>query len=122
VRFRFVNPLREAMAKRKVMAFQDSMGILSAAAQIKPEALAAIDVNAMLRDALHGAGAPAGWFKAEEQMAAEQAQAMQMAQLQQMAGMVGAGADVAKKVSQASIAAQLAEQGPTQAAAGVMGG
>lgn len=123
VRFRFVNPLREAMAKRKVMAFQDSMGILAAAAQIKPEALAQVDVNAMLRDALQGAGAPAGWFKPEEQMAAEQAAAQQMQQMQQMAGMLGTGAEVAKGVAQADLAAQMAQQGPPpNAAAGVMGG
>lgn len=122
VRFRFVNPLREAMAKRKVMAFQESVGILSAAAQIKPEALAEVDVNQMLRDALHGAGAPAQWFKSEEAKQAEMAAAAQMANLQKMAGMVQTGADVAKSVSQASIAAQMAEQGPTPQAAGVMGG
>ena len=123
VRFRFVNPLREAMEKKKVMAFQESAEILAAAAQINPSSLAQIDVNTMLRDALHGAGAPAGWFKTEEAMAAEQAQQMQMQKLQQMAGMVGAGADVAHKVAKADLATQMAEQGPAPtAAAGVMGG
>lgn len=122
VRFRFVNPLREAMAKRKVMAFQESVGILSAAAQIKPESLAEVDVNQMLRDALHGAGAPAGWFKSDEARAAEEQAAMQMANMQKMAGLVGTGAEVAKKVSQAQMAAQLAEQGPSPQTAGVMGG
>ncbi len=122
VRFRFVNPLREAMAKRKVMAFQESTQILAAAAQFKPDALAAIDVNTMLRDALHGAGAPATWFKSDEMMAAEQAEATQMQQMQKLAGMIGTGAEVAKSVSQASIAAQMAEQGPSPQAAGVMGG
>ena len=123
VRFRFVNPLREAMEKKKVMAFQESAGILAAAAQIDPSSLSQIDVNSMLRDALHGAGAPAGWFKSQEAIAAEQAMAKQMQQLQQMAGMVGAGADVAHKVAKADIAAQMAEQGPAAgAAAGVMGG
>ena len=122
VRFRFVNPLREAMAKRKVMAFQESASILATAAQIKPESLAEVDVNQMLRDALHGAGAPAAWFKSDEAKAAEVAAANQMANMQKIAGMVGAGADVAKKVAQADIAAQMAEQGPSPAAAGVMGG
>jgi len=61
-------------------------------------------------------------MKSEEMMAQEQAAAIQMQQMQQLAGMVGAGADVAKKVSQASIAAQLAEQGPSPQAAGMMGG
>lgn len=122
VRFRFVNPLREAMAKRKVMAFQESAAILATAAQIKPESLAEVDVNQMLRDALHGAGAPAGWFKSDEAKAAETAAASQMANMQKIAGMVGAGADVAKKVAQADMAAQMAEQGPSPATAGVMGG
>ena len=120
VRFRFVNPLREAMAKRKVMAFQESTQILAAAAQFKPESLAAIDMNAMLRDALHGAGAPAGWMKSQEQMAAEQAQAAQMQQMQQLAGMVGTGAEVAKSVGEADMALQQAAAGPQ--GAGVTGG
>lgn len=123
VRFRFVNPLREAMEKKKVMAFTESTAILAQAAQINPAALAQVDVNAMLRDALHGAGAPAGWFKTEEAMMEEQAQAMQMQKMQQMAGMIGAGAEVADKVAKADISAQMAEQGPPpNAAAGVMGG
>lgn len=120
VRFRFVNPLREAMAKRKVIAFQDSVGILAAAAQIRPEALAAVDVNSMLRDALHGAGAPAGWLKPEEQVMQEQAAAQQMAAMQQIAGMVGTGAEVAKGVAEADLAAQTAERGPVNM--GAMGG
>jgi hypothetical protein len=121
VQFRFVNPLREAMAKRKVMAFQESTGILAAAAQFKPDALAAVDVNTMLRDALHGAGAPALWLKSEEQMAAEQAQAQQMQQMQQLAGMVGTGAEVAKGVAEADLAAQKAEQGPAQGMGAMIG-
>lgn len=120
VQFRFINPLREAMAKRKVMAFQESTGILAAAAQFKPDALAAVDVNTMLRDALHGAGAPALWLKSEEQMVAEQAQAQQMQKMQQMAGMIGSGAEVAKGVAEADLAAQKAEQGPVNM--GAMGG
>ena len=121
VRFRFVNPLREAMAKRKVMAFQEATGILAAAAQIKPESLAEVDVNQMLRDALQGAGAPAGWFKSDEAKAAEVAAATQMANMQKMAGMLGTGADVAKKVADADLATQTAARGPA-ANAGVMGG
>jgi hypothetical protein len=121
VRFRFVNPLREAMAKRKVMAFQESVGILAAVAQIKPESLAEVDVNQMLRDALHGAGAPAGWFKSDEAKAQEQAAAQQMQMMQKMAGMVGAGAEVVKGVAEADLAVQTAERGPAQNA-GVMGG
>jgi hypothetical protein len=114
VSFRFINPLREAMAKKKVMAFQDSTQILAAVAQFKPEALAEVDVNVMLRDALHGAGAPAGWFKSDEAKAAEQAAAAQMQQMQKLAGMLGQGAEVAEQVGKADMALQQAAAGPQQ--------
>lgn len=114
VTFRFANPLREAMAKKKVMVFQDSTAILAAAAQIKPESLAEVDVNEMLRDALQGAGAPAGWFKSDEEKAAEQQAMAQMANMQKMAGMVGQGAAVAEQVGKADMALQQAAAGPQQ--------
>jgi hypothetical protein len=121
VRFRFVNPLREAMAKRKVMAFNDSVALLAQAAQIRPEVVAEVDLNTMLKDALHGAGAPAGWFKSDEAKAAEAQQMAQTQQLQQLAGMVNAGAEAAKGVAEADMAAQMAERGPP-ANAGAMSG
>jgi hypothetical protein len=114
VTFRFVNPLREAMAKKKVMVFQDSSAILAAAAQIKPESLMEVDVNEMLRDALQGAGAPAGWFKSDEAKAREAAAANQMANMQKMAGMIGQGAEVAEQVGKADMALQQAQAGPQQ--------
>lgn len=120
VRFRFVNPLREAMAKRKVMAFQESTAILAAAAQLKPETLAEVDMNTMLRDALHGAGAPAGWFKSDEAKAAEVQAMNQMSNMQKLAGMVGTGAEVAKGVAEADLAVQTAQRGPVNT--GAMGG
>lgn len=115
VKFRYTNPLREAMAKRKVVAFQDTASLLAAAAQIKPDSLAMIDVNTMLRDAVRGTGAPATWFKSEEQIAQEQAMQAQTQKLMQMGSMVGAGADIAKKVSEAELAAKTAEAGPAAA-------
>lgn len=109
LKFRYTNPLREAMAKRKVVAFQDTTGLLAAAAQIKPDSLALVDVDTMLRDAVRGTGAPATWFKSEEELAAERAMQAQMAQLMQTGNMVGAGADVAKKVSEAEMAVNQAQ-------------
>jgi len=112
VRFRFSNPLREAMNQKKVMAYNDSVQILAAAAQIQPASLAEVDVNQMLRDALQGAGAPAQWFKSDEAKAAEQQQVAQMQQAQKAAAVLGTGADVAKKMAEASLAGQEAAKGP----------
>lgn len=110
VTFRFVNPLREAMSKKKFIAFQDTAQILTAAAQIAPTALAEVDFNVMLRDALQGAGAPATWIKSDEQLATDRAQAMQEQQMQKLAAMVGHGAQVAEQVGKAGQALSQAEQ------------
>lgn len=109
VTFRFTNPLREAMAKKKAIAFQDSAQILAAAAQFRPEALAEVDVSQMLRDALQGAGAPATWMKSDEVVAAEKAQMAQEQAMQKMAGMVGTGAQVAEQVGKAGVALNAAQ-------------
>lgn len=115
LKFRYTNPLREAMAKRKVVAFQDTTQLLAAAAQIKPDSLAIVDVNTMLRDAVRGTGAPATWFKGEEELAAEQAMQAQMQKLMQTGGMIGNGAEIAKKVADAEFAVKQAEAGPEAA-------
>jgi len=115
LKFRYTNPLREAMAKRKVVAFQDTSALLAAAAQIKPDSLAIVDVNTMLRDAVRGTGAPATWFKSEDELAAEQAMQAKMAKLMQTGGMISQGADIAKKVADAEFATKQAEAGPEAA-------
>lgn len=115
LKFRYTNPLREAMAKRKVVAFQDTSALLAAAAQIKPDSLAIVDVNTMLRDAVRGTGAPATWFKSEDELAAEQAMQAQMQKLMQTGGMISQGADIAKKVADAEFATKQAEAGPEAA-------
>jgi hypothetical protein len=117
--FKFVNPLREAMEKKKVMAFQETGQLLAAAAQINPNVIGMVDVGVMLRDAVRGAGAPAAWMKDEAQLAAEQQAKAQMAAMMQTASMVSGGADVAKKVAEADQAQSQAQAAAQQAAQGV---
>ena len=101
VKFSFQNPLREAMARKKVIAFNDSVQLIAAASQIDQSALAEVSVSTMLQDAMVGAGAPARWMKSEEEKAA-QAEAMnQQAQMAQMINMVGSGANAAKTIAEA---------------------
>jgi hypothetical protein len=101
VKFTFQNPLREAMARKKVIAFNDSVQLIAAASQIDQSALAEVSVSTMLQDAMVGAGAPARWMKSDEEKAA-QAEAMnQQAQMAQMINMVGSGANAAKTIAEA---------------------
>jgi hypothetical protein len=109
VKFSFHNPLREAMAKKKVLAFQDSVQLIAAAAQIDQTALAEISVSNMLQDAMIGAGAPAKWMKSDEEKATEKAAMMQQKQMAQMMSMAGAGADVAKTAAEAGARASEAQ-------------
>jgi hypothetical protein len=101
VKFTFHNPLREAMSKKKMIAFQDSVQLIAAAAQIDQSALGEISVSNMLQDAMMGAGAPAKWMKSDEEKAEAKAQMQQQQQMAQMMSMAGAGADIAKTAVEA---------------------
>ena len=105
VKFTFHNPLREAMAKKKVIAFQDSVQLIAAAAQIDQSAIGDISVSDMLQDAMVGAGAPAKWMKSDEEKAAAKEAMNQQQQLAQTMSMVGAGADIAKTAVEAEATA-----------------
>lgn len=109
VRFRFQNPLREAIEKRKVIAFQESTALIGAAAQIDASALAQIDLASMLRDAVTGTGAPTHWFKSQDQIAADQEMMQQKQQMAEAINMIGAGGQAAKSVADAEATAQEAE-------------
>jgi hypothetical protein len=101
VKFSFHNPLREAMSKKKTIAFQDSAQLIAAAAQIDQSALAEINVSNMLQDAMTGAGAPVRWFKTEEEKTAEKEAMAQRQQMAQMMQMAEAGAGIAKTATEA---------------------
>jgi hypothetical protein len=101
LKFSFHNPLREAMAKRKTMAFQDSVQLIAAAAQIDQSVLGEVSVSNMLQDAMMGAGAPVKWMKSEEEKAEAKAQMQQQQEMAQMMSMAGAGADIAKTAVEA---------------------
>jgi len=112
VKFRFQNPLREAMAKKKVIAFQDSSQLIAAAAQIDPSVLADISVSEMLQDAMSGAGAPAKWMKSDEEKQAQREAMAQQKQVAQTVGLMGEGANIAKTAAEAGAKAAQAGQQP----------
>ena len=112
VKFRFQNPLREAMAKKKVIAFQDSSQLIAAAAQIDPSVLADISVSDMLQDAMSGAGAPAKWMKSDEEKQAQREAMAQQKQVAQTVGLMGEGANIAKTAAEAGAKAAQAGQQP----------
>lgn len=113
VRFKFANPLREAMDKRKIGAFQETGGLLAQAAQIDPGIVREMDVRTMFRDAVRATGAPVAWLKADKDVEdarakeeAKQAAAEKIQQLQATTQMIGQGADAMTKVAQADQSAK----------------
>ena len=109
LKFTFHNPLREAMAKRKMIAFQDSVQLIAAAAQIDQSALAEVSVSNMLQDAMTGAGAPVRWMKSDEEKDALRSQMQEQQAMSQMMGMAGAGANIAKTAVEAEAKAAEAQ-------------
>lgn len=112
VRFTFESPLQAAQTRANSQAFMQTAQLLSTAAQIDPMVVHDVDIDRAFRDAAEGAGAPAAWFKDEQeamqakqaaaQQQAEQAQAaQQMAMLQQGAEAAESAGGAAKKFNDA---------------------
>lgn len=101
IRWQFESPIQAAASRANAKAFGDSMSLLTMAAQIDPNAAHIIDVDKALKDAMEGAGAPAEWFRTDEEKAAMDQQAVQAQQLQQAATQIGGAAQVAEQVGNA---------------------
>lgn len=92
LRFRFSNPLREAIGSRKINAFYESAQMIKVAASLDPTLVAEVDARQMFRDAFGASSnTPANWLHTEDEAAqqkelaqAAQAQQQQMAQIQQV--------------------------------------
>jgi hypothetical protein len=111
LRFQFESPIQSAAKRANAQAFQESAALLSIAAQLDPNAVHVLNVQAATRDALDGAGAPAEWINSDEDIAEANAAADQQAAMAQAMQAVGGGAQVAEQVGKA---------GQEMAAAGIM--
>lgn len=108
VTFTFESPLNTAEGRALVSAFQESVQIIAAGAQYDQTLPATMDLQKMTKDAVKGTGAPADWFKDEEQAAADQDQQKQVQGITQAASALNDASMVGKNVADASVALQSA--------------
>lgn len=102
--FVFESPLNTAEGRALVSAFQESVQILAGAANFDKNVPATMDFSKMTHDAVKGTGAPADWFKDEEQAQQAVATQDQIDGLTQGAAALREGAGVATDVAGASVA------------------
>ncbi|MCZ3377431.1 portal protein [Rhizobium sp. AG207R] len=108
VTFTFESPLNTAEGRALVSAFQESVQIIAAGAQYDQTLPATMDLQKMTKDAVKGTGAPADWFKDEDQATADQDQQKQVQGLTQAAAALNDASMVGKNVADASVALQQA--------------
>ena len=113
VTWAFESPIQAASSRMAVSQFQESLGLIAAAAEAGITS-PPVDLNIALRAALR-ATAPAKWLKSASQMEAEDAAAAEAAETKNLLGEVDMAADLITKGSQASMALGQAMQ-PTQPA------
>jgi hypothetical protein len=102
IRFTFESPLHEAIERQKSTKFFEAQQILAQTVPVYPDAVSHINFKTAFRDALTATGIPAKWMNSEDdaqEMIAEQQEA---AQTQELLATLGAGADVAKTVGEAT--------------------
>lgn len=102
VTFIFDSPLKTAEGRANVAAFQESVQILAGASQFDNTIPATMDFPKMTKDAVKGTGAPADWFKDEEEALEEADRQKQVDNLQKAASMLAGGAGVAQQVGDAA--------------------
>lgn len=110
VMFTFNSPLNEAEGRKTVTAFQETLGIVAAASQVDPTIGKQFDIRKAAVDAVRGTGAEPDWTFSEDELAKINAADEQVKQLATAAQMVQQGAGVVADASNASIAAQNAQQ------------
>lgn len=108
VTFTFEGPLNTAEGRQNVQAYQETLQMVAAGANIDKTITTLIDWKKATKDAIRGTQAPADWFNDEETQKAGEDAANQADKLAQAATMLKGGADVGKSVADASLALQQA--------------
>lgn len=104
VTFTFDTPLNTAEGRKNVIAFQESIQILAAAAQFDPGIPKRWDLPKMVDDAVRGTGAPSDWEHDEDTRQSEEETAKQVQGLAGAAAALREGAGVATDVAGATVA------------------
>lgn len=108
VTFTFEGPLNTAEGRLNVQAYQETLQMVSAGAQIDKTLTTLIDWQKATKDAVRGTQAPADWFNDEKTQQAAADASQQVDGLTQAAAALKGGADVGKSVADASVALQQA--------------
>lgn len=104
VTFTFEGPLNTAGGRQNVQAYQETLQMVSAGAQIDKTLTTLIDWQKATKDAVRGTQAPADWFNDEKTQQAAADASQQVDSLTQAAAALKGGADVGKSVADASMA------------------
>lgn len=108
VTFTFEGPLNTAEGRQNVQAYQETLQMVAAGANIDKSITTLIDWKKATKDAVRGTQAPADWFNDEEVQEGEEQAANEIDGLAQAAEMLKGGADVGRSVADASVALQTA--------------
>lgn len=104
ITFTFDTPLNTAEGRKNVIAFQESIQILAAAASFDQTIPQRWDLPKMVDDAVRGTGAPADWEIDEDERKENEQQAEQVKGLAAAAAALREGAGVATDVAGATLA------------------
>jgi hypothetical protein len=101
ITFSFESPIQAASDRVRVSQFGEVMGLLAAALakdeqgnQVTNISANPVNLDAALKDAIRGTGAPADWMLTEDEIAAEAEAKQQQADLAQGAALAGQAAEV----------------------------
>lgn len=114
IAFQFSSPLEAAEGQQVVAAFQQSMAVVAAGAQVDQTVTQMFDWHAAAIDAVRGTGAPLEWILPPDKLAAAQQKAAEDKQLADLAQKATVGSQVAQQLSGGVMAARQAglAQGP----------
>lgn len=102
IKFSFESPIHEAAERKKGHTFLEAKAMLAQAAEMDDGVMAMVDVRQALRDTLDGIRVPAKWMRDEAEVQKMQDQAQERRETAEMLAQMGAGAQVAKDLGQAS--------------------
>lgn len=102
VKFSFESPLHEAVERQKSTKFFESQQLLAQIIPVYPDAVSHFNFKTAFRDALASSGVPAKWMNSEEDAQEAIDGNAEAARAQELLATLGAGADVAKTVGEAT--------------------
>jgi hypothetical protein len=108
VSFTFHSPIKEAEGQKVVAAFDTSVRILAAGAQVDETLAEMFDIRRAAVDAVRGAGAEPEWIKSEDEQKRVAAEGDEVKNLQKTAALLQQGAAATQDVAGAKMAAEQA--------------